>query len=191
MSAKQPPLSPLCQADDCTLVVVDMQTRLAQAMPSECFAAAVRNVGVLLQAADKLDVAVLATEQYPQGLGATLDEVAGALPGSADSFEKTCFSACGHDAFADTLARNGRRQVVIAGIEAHVCVLQTALQLQDRFAVFVVEDAVCSRSAANRANALARLRQAGVVITNTESVLFEWLRDAKHKHFKALTALIK
>lgn len=181
----------LCRADDSTLVLIDVQTRLAQAMPSACYTAMLRNIGILIQAADKLDVPVFATEQYPAGLGHTVDEIARALPRGSDTFEKTCFSACSQADFADTLAHNERPQVILAGIEAHVCVVQTAVQLREKFSVFVVEDAVCSRSEANRANALARLRQAGVIVTNTESVLFEWLRDAKHKHFKTLTQLIR
>ncbi len=77
-------------------------------------------------------------------------------------------------------------------MEAHVCILQTALQLQAQGqTVFVVEDAVCARQPANTANALARLRQAGVIVTNTESVIFEWLRDARHEHFKTLSALLR
>ena len=83
-------------------------------------------------------------------------------------------------------------QVIVTGIEAHVCVLQTALELHSQGkTVFVVEDAVCSRDEANRQNGLARLRQAGVIVTNTESVLFEWLRDARHEKFKEVTSLIK
>jgi len=90
-----------------------------------------------------------------------------------------------------TLRASHRRQVILTGMEAHICVLQTALALLAQgFQVFVVEDAVCSRSQQNQDNAMQRLRQAGVIITNAESVLFEWLADAKHPQFKALSQLI-
>ena len=181
----------LCQAAASALILIDIQTRLSAAMPPACRAATLHNAGILLQAAAKLAVPVLVTEQYPQGLGNTVEALAQALPDSGDVFEKTCFSACNQADFSDTLAHGDRTQAVLIGLEAHVCVLQTALQLRDRFTVFVVEDAVCARTEANKANALARLRQAGVIVTNTESVLFEWLGDARHKHFKALTQRIR
>ena len=92
----------------------------------------------------------------------------------------------------ETVQRSRRKQIILAGMEAHVCVLQTALELHATgLQIFVVEDAVCSRRMKNKINALARLRQAGVIVTNTESVLFEWLRDAGHEHFKTISALIR
>jgi isochorismate hydrolase len=112
-------------------------------------------------------------------------EVAAKLPASAVRIEKTAFSACG----ALPLTRP---QAVLAGMEAHVCVLQTALEMAAAGReVFVVADAVCSRTEANHANALARLRAAGVVVTNMESVLFEWLRDASHEQFRGISKLIR
>jgi nicotinamidase-related amidase len=112
-------------------------------------------------------------------------ELAAKLPADAKRMEKTSFSACG----ALPLARP---QAILAGMEAHVCVLQTALELAaEGREVFVVADAICSRTEANRANALARLDKAGVVVTNTESVLFEWLRDASHEHFRTISKLIR
>ena len=90
------------------------------------------------------------------------------------------------------LQHSRRNQIILAGMEAHVCVLQTALDLHATgMQVFVVEDAVCSRRMRNKTNALARLRQAGVIVTNAESLLFEWLRDARHEHFKKISELIR
>lgn len=173
----------LVRAADSALVVIDIQERLAAVMPAR--EAVVRATGILLEAAARLDVPVLLTEQYPKGLGSTVPEVACKLPGGSPRMEKTCFSACA----ALPLTRP---QVVLAGMEAHVCVLQTALELAAAGReVFVVADAVCSRTEANSSNALARLRAAGVTITNTESVVFEWLRDASHEHFRALSKLIR
>lgn len=173
----------LTHAGDTALVVIDIQERLAAVMPARD--AVVRNTGILVQAAARLGVPVVVTEQYPKGLGATVSELAAGLPTTAVRIEKTSFSACGSLPLT-------ARQVVIAGMEAHVCVLQTALELAAAGReVFVVADAVCSRAGANSANALARMQTAGVIITNTESVVFEWLRDANNQHFRDLSKLIR
>jgi nicotinamidase-related amidase len=172
--------------------VVDIQTRLAAAMEAGAREAVLHHAGLLLQASAALGVPVLATEQYPQGLGPTHEAVKALLPAEARTFDKTAFSCCGAVGLLDAVKASGRRQIVLAGMEAHVCVMQTAAELhQAGWPVFVVEDAVCSRREANKGNALSRLRQAGVVIVNTESVLFEWLRDARHAQFKRIAALVK
>jgi nicotinamidase-related amidase len=173
----------LARAADSSLVVIDLQERLASAMPAR--ESVVRAAGILLQAAARLGIPVWVTEQYPKGLGPTVAELAGSLPADAQRIEKTSFSACA----ALPLTRP---QVILAGMEAHVCVLQTALELAAAGReVFVVGDAVCSRTEANRANALERLQAAGVVVANTESVLFEWLRDATHDQFRTISKLIR
>jgi nicotinamidase-related amidase len=173
----------LARAADSALVVIDMQERLAAAMPARD--AVVRATGILLEAAARLHIPVLVTEQYPKGLGPTVAEVAARLPEGVVRVEKTCFSGC-------AVLPLSRPQVVLAGMEAHVCVLQTAMELAAAGReVFVAQDAVCSRAEGNCANALARLSAAGVVITNTESVIFEWLRDAEHAQFRALSKLIR
>ena len=174
------------------VLVVDMQERLAAAMAEETRAATVGQATSLLQAAGQLSIPVLATQQYPRGLGSTVAEVARALPETARVFDKTAFSCCGAAGLDEALAGQDRPQVIMAGMEAHVCVLQTALELHDQgYAVFVAEDAVCSRHASHHANAMHRLRQSGVVVTNMESVLFEWVRDARHEHFKAISRLMR
>ncbi|WP_127475620.1 isochorismatase family protein [Sulfurivermis fontis] len=183
----------LCAAETSQLVVIDVQVRLAAAMPPEVRERVVKNTAILLQAARLLELPVIATEQYPKGLGNTEDDVAQHFPAQLDVVCKTCFASSGAAGFNAALdAHRGRHQVILAGMEAHVCVLQTAMELLGRgYQVFVVEDAVSSRDEANRQNAMARLRQAGAIVTNTESVVFEWLRDAAHPQFKAITALIK
>ncbi len=170
----------LASAADSALVVIDIQERLAAAMPPETLAAVIRNTRILMQAAELLGIPVLVTEQYPKGLGHTVAD----LPAAGTRIEKTRFS-CG------ALDVIGRSQLILAGMEAHVCVLQSALELQATHHVFVAADAVCSRRAENRENALKRMRAAGVTVTNTESVVFEWLRDARHEHFKAISALVR
>jgi len=183
---------PISRAGDSVLLVVDIQERLAAAMPEESRQTVFRNAGILAQAAQLLDIPGLLTEQYPRGLGPTDSAVAPHLGGKIRRLEKTVFSCCGAGGFAEALQSVQRRQVVITGMEAHVCVLQTALELAAQgFEVFVVEDAICSRSPVNQRNAIERIRQAGSIVTNTESVLFEWLRHAKHEHFKAISKLVR
>ena len=172
------------------LAVVDMQAKLSGAMPAEAMQAAARNCGILAQAANALNVPIVVTEQYPQGLGATMPEISQYF-GNVKPIAKTAFSACGEPKFNQQLHRD-IPQIVLVGMEAHICVLQTALDLllQGK-QVFVVEDALISRNPENKANALARLRSASCVISNTESALFEWLGDANHEAFKALSKLIR
>ena len=172
------------------LAIVDMQVKLALAMPTDILQQVTKNCGVLAQAAVLLNVPTVLTEQYPQGLGATLPEIMQHLS-NTKAITKTVFSACGEPKFNQQLQRENS-QIILVGMEAHVCVLQTALDLlQANKQVFVVEDAILSRTSANKANAVARLQQAGCVITNTESVLFEWLGNANHQAFKALSKLIR
>lgn len=182
----------LCRAERSQLVLIDLQTRLCAAMPEDEGRSMLRAARILSQAANLLSLPVTVTEQYPRGLGSTDPTVRESLPTSHRLFEKTGFSCCEAEGFRPTVEVNGRRQVILVGQEAHVCVLQSAFDLQDLgFQVFVVEDGVSSRHPGNKRNALERLRQGGVVVTNIESVLFEWLTDASHPHFKALSALIR
>ena len=172
------------------LVIIDMQVKLASVMPAEALQGVVRNCSVLVQAAHLLAVPTILTEQYPQGLGETLSEIRQHLP-NCKPVTKAAFSACGEPRFSQQLHRDNP-QIILAGMEAHICVLQTALALlQAGKQVFVAEDAVISRNPANKANSLARLRDAGCVISNTESVVFEWLGNANHEAFKAVSKLIR
>lgn len=182
----------LLDGDDSVLVVVDLQGKLLNAMPDSTAQAVLGHTSKLLVAAGLLRLPVLVTEQYPKGLGPTAETIVEQLPDGAGRFEKTAFSCCGCDEFNRALEATGRRQVVLLGQEAHVCVLQTAIDLKHQgFGVHVVEDAVCSRLDSHKNNALFRLRQLGVNVSNHESVLFEWLRDARHKDFKAISALLR
>ena len=182
----------LARAADSVLVMIDFQERLAAAMTPEALSGVIRNARILLEAAKRLGIPVLATEQYPKGLGPTVAQVVEMLPGGTPRLEKTCFSCAGAQPFSTALEASGRAQVILTGMETHVCVLQSAMDLQGvRPGVFVVEDACCSRKRESHANAIDRLRAAGVMVTNTESVVFEWLRDARHDHFKAISALLR
>jgi nicotinamidase-related amidase len=170
------------------LVMVDMQEKLIPAMPAE-MDSVIKNNAILLQATQLLEIPVIHTEQYPKGLGATLSTLTQFVHKAA--IEKITFSCCDEPAFMRRLMGD-RSQVIITGMESHICVLQTALDLKlAGKQVFVVEDAVISRHPNNKQNALSRLRDAGVVVLSTESVVFEWLGAAKGDAFKAISQLIR
>ena len=182
----------LCDAENSLLLVVDIQQRLLSAMPEKSSSMMLDCIQVLMRSANFLGIPVIATEQYPKGLGHTDDHVKQAFPATAEVFEKTSFSCCAVNTLMAAIKDSGRTQIVIAGQEAHVCVLQTALQLKAaEFTVFVVEDAICSRKLDHQINAIQRMRYHAVDVVNHESVVFEWLRDASHPEFKLLSSLIR
>ncbi len=182
----------LCDINNSTLVIIDIQTGLGDAMPNKVLSRVVENTVFLLQSAGLLDVPVIATEQYPRGLGEYVEDIRYNLPESTRHIQKTCFSCCSSDEFIDILEKSGRKQVILTGMEAHVCVLQSAVELKERgFEVFAVGDSICSRRLDNYQNALERLEHIGINLTNTESVVFEWLRDAKNEHFKEIAGWLR
>jgi isochorismate hydrolase len=165
---------------------------LGAAMPAKVLNRVVTNSALLAKSAELLAVPVLYTEQYRKGLGPTVAAISEALPATAQAFQKTAFSCTGADGFNETLEQSGRRQVILVGMEAHVCVLQTALDLNTRdLEIFVVEDAICSRRLENYQNALDRLRQSGVHVISAESAIFEWLADSRHEQFKAIQKMLR
>ncbi|RMD61820.1 MAG: isochorismatase family protein [Alphaproteobacteria bacterium] len=171
------------------LIVVDVQTRLVAAV-SEA-PRVIANARLLLDAAAHLDVPVLATEQYPEGLGATVPALADALAPSA-RFPKITFAAAADAAFVERLRALKRPQVVLLGMEAHVCVLQSALGLlREGMTVYVVADAVASRDPADARAAVDRLVRAGAHIVTAEMVVFEWLERADTPAFRALLPALK
>jgi isochorismate hydrolase len=182
----------LCSAGSSCLLIIDIQSRLTAVMPGKVLERLKKNTSLLLKAANLLPIPVFATQQYPNGLGQMEADIQAVLPKNYNHFDKTCFSSTDASGFMDALAATGKHQVVITGIEAHICVLQTAIKLHTAgYDVFVVGDAVSSRQRENYENAIQRLQGCGVTVCNTESVLFEWLRDAKHEHFKTLSALVR
>ena len=171
------------------LVVVDIQERLLPAISEK--ERVVGNALRLVKGAAILGVPVLVTEQYRKGLGSTVAEVASAIPGFAP-MEKLTFSACRTPGFTDALRARHGADVILCGIEAHVCVLQTCLDLlAEGFRVFVAADAVSSRTPENYGMALDRMRAAGAVIVSSEMVLFELLEKAGTDEFKLVLALVK
>jgi len=184
-------MSLLANPIDSQLLIIDQQTRLADAMPESEWQQVETHSKRLLEAASALNIPVIISEQYPKGLGHTVDAIK-QKAGNSLCYEKTHFSCCQNTDYKKQLINNNRKQLIICGMETHVCVLQTAFEaMGSGFEVFVVTDAVCSRNIEHKNNALARLQQAGIIISNHESVLFEWLRDARHEQFKFISGLLK
>lgn len=172
------------------LILVDVQEAFRSVIDS--FDATVAACGLLAEGFGVLGRPVLLSEQYPKGLGHTVEEVAGRLPEGTEPVEKLRFSACGVEAFDAALEASGCTTWVVAGIEAHVCVHQTVLDLLDRgYATYVAADAVSSRAAANKALALDRMAAAGARMTSSEMALFEMLEVAGSPEFKAISKLVR
>lgn len=172
------------------LVVIDVQEKLCRAMDPEVLATLTANTAILLEAARELGLPILATEQYVKGLGETLESLKALLPAAA--MEKMTFSCCGDGSFVAKLKATGRTQVVITGMETHVCVLQTVLELLGAgFVVHVVGDAVMSRHMSNWQTGLGVMGAAGAVITSTEAALFQLLKVAGTEEFKKLSKLVR
>lgn len=179
----------LIKRDQSLLLVVDVQAKLAPAI-FEGEAAVANNVR-LLAGAGQLGVPRYVSEQYVRGLGPSLPAIREAA-GDACFFEKMHFSCTGEPGVLEMLRAAGRRQIVLTGMETHVCVLQTAFGLVEAgFSVFLVADAASSRSPENRSAAIERMRAGGVHIVTTEMVLFEWLHRAGTDEFRAMLPLIK
>jgi nicotinamidase-related amidase len=179
----------LIRSKDCILVVIDMQQRLVPAMLAP--ARTLRNAALLIETARELDIPVLLTEQYPKGLGPTMEDIAGPA-GDSPVFEKIHFSCMEDKSFANHLTGLGRSQVVLAGMEAHICVVQTAASLLEAgYEVFVASDATASRTADSEQACLQRLNAAGVGIVTSEMVVFEWLGKAGTPAFKKILPKIK
>ena len=172
------------------LLVIDVQERLHTAMPPAGRAELEKNAAILIKAATRLGLPVVASEQYPKGLGRTLPQLRALLPD--DPLEKIEFSCGNSKTVARTILGAGRRQVIAVGMEAHVCVFQTVRDLlRGGFSVFVPQDAVLSRTEANRSVGLRLCEQAGATLTSTETVLFDLLGVAGTPEFKELSPLIR
>lgn len=172
------------------VAVIDIQEKLAAAMPTKHLAASVEATLRLLQGAKLIDVPLFATEQYPAGLGSTLPQLA---PFVADvTFEKKRFSCMECEPFAARVREGGYEHVILTGMETHVCVYQTTLDLLAAgIQVWIPQECVMSRVKSNWRNGLQMMQQAGAIITNVESVLFQLLAGADAKGFREISKLIK
>ncbi|VAX02203.1 Isochorismatase [hydrothermal vent metagenome] len=181
----------LSNAAQSQLLIIDVQQKLIPSVPAKVINSVIKNINALQDSALLLNIPTPITEQYPKGLGATSKTILDKYQSNIPITEKTSFSCCSAAEFSTNINQQ-REQFILVGMESHVCVLQTALALiSHKKTVFVVEDAICSRFKKHHHNALARMSNEGVIITNSESVMFEWLQDASHPHFKAVSKLIR
>jgi nicotinamidase-related amidase len=176
--------------DDTVLLIVDFQERLAVTMPER--ENVLKSIMKMAAAASILRVPILVTEQYPQGLGLTVAPLRASLGQDYRPFEKMTFSCCGCEPFMAALEALKRRSVVLVGIEAHVCILQTALDLAHRkYKVHVAADACCSRSEMDWNMGLLRMEHCGIFMTTVESAIFQMLERAGTPEFKEILKLVK
>ena len=175
--------------DQTVLLVIDLQERIFPAMVEH--EKLTQRVPLLIDGMKALGVPVIVTEQYVKGLGPTIVEVADKIQG-IERIEKASFSCCDEPRFMMALASSGKDYIIITGVESHVCVLQTAIDLQQSgYHPVVVEDCISSRNLNDKLMAIERMRKEGVIITTSEAILFELLRYSGGETFKAISRLVK
>lgn len=178
--------------EDAVVLIVDIQERLGSAMVPETLERVVRNARLLVEGAKVLGLPVLVTEQYPKGLGPTVSALKDAFPVGTEPVAKVAFSCGAVKEVAQRLQELGRRQVIVAGVETHICVFQTVRDLLGGpYQPFVARDAVCSRTDENHQTGLSLMREVGATISSTESILFDLLGAAGTAEFKQLAPLLK
>jgi isochorismate hydrolase len=175
--------------EDAVFVIIDIQERLANAMSDR--EKVVQNCLHLIEASKILEIPILLNEQYPKGLGPTVPEIRDSLQ-SYQPLEKVTFSCCNGENFIKHLRETGRKKVIVSGMETHVCVLQTCLDLiRSGYIVHIAGDAICSRTIENYRAGIEFMRDAGAVITCTETILFQLLEKAGTEEFKVISRRIK
>jgi len=174
---------------EAVLLIVDVQESFRKFIPD--FANLTRNISILVEAAKILRLPVIVTEQYPKGLGHTVAELLACL-GEHQVFDKDCFSCCGSEAFMKALNHLERRQIIVCGIEAHVCISQTVHDLlAEGFKTHLITDAIASRYAKNKDAAVEKMTLAGAIPSVVEMALFEMLVNSGTENFKAVQRLVK
>lgn len=180
----------MISCDHSLVLLIDLQEKLIKAVSEG--GKVTEKACRLLKACQLLRIPVVVTEQNPAGLGETHLHVSSVLPSGTVPYAKTSFSALSVEELQETMQKAGRQQVIIAGIETHICVWQTARDLQKAgYDVWIVADMCASRHSEDKERALADLQANGCRVVGYESILFAWLKDARHPQFKAIQALIK
>lgn len=175
--------------EDSLLLIIDVQEKLVNALDKDII---VKRAANIVKAARILSIPVVVTEQYPKGLGTTVTKVSSELPDDTPIFEKTAFNALLEDGILEKIKSYNKKQIVLCGIETHICVHQTAAALmREGFEVYVVKDACASRTKYEFKQGIELMEANGAKISCVEIVLFEWLKTAKNPHFKEIQALIK
>lgn len=176
--------------DKTALVIVDFQEAFRS--PINDFAQIAARISIAVRGFQILDLPIIIAEQYPKGLGRTAEEILFSLPPDFEFIEKTAFSSCGATVFMEKLRASGATQIVLCGLETHVCINQTAHDLlNENYEVHLLFDCVSSRFTTDKEIALSKMQQSGVVPSSVEMTLFELMKNAKHEQFKAIQELIK
>jgi len=171
------------------LVLIDVQGKLAHMMPNK--EALFKNLHIMINAAKILNLPIFWAEQLPHKLGATIPELSELLEGY-QAISKSCFSCAKQPGLQEALSKSGCKQLLVMGMEAHICVTQSTLELLDAgYEVHLVSDAIAARNPENKSVALSRCTSAGAILSCSEMALFELMRDASHEKFKAVQQLIK
>ena len=176
--------------EDSLVLIIDVQDKLLNAVFNK--EQVEKKSAIIAEAAKILGIPVVVTEQYPKGLGNTIPAVKDALAEDTEIFEKTAFSALNNEEILEAIKKHNKKQILIFGIETHICVSQTTAAFRERgYEVSVIKDACGSRAEEEYLAGLERMKDNGAYIITTEIALFEWLKGAKHPNFKAVQALIK
>lgn len=182
----------MLNVQDSVVLIIDIQEKLTKMLDEDVCEQVVEKSQKLVAAAKTLGIDIIVTEQYPKGLGQTIQEIKDTLGESYAPYEKTAFNALLENNLSDNLKKLNKKQIVICGIESHICVLQTAIALMSEgWEVYVVKDIIASRKKSEFKSAVELLRQEGAKICTLEMVLFAWLKGAKNPAFKEVQALIK
>jgi nicotinamidase-related amidase len=180
----------ILELDQSALLIIDVQEAFRASMSD--FEQLAKRIAIAAKGAQILGLPIIVTEQYPKGLGHTAPEILDVLPTNTSILEKTSFSSCGAQQFHDELHRRETRQVIVCGIEAHICVNQTVHDLLNAgLQVHLLTDCINSRNKKDRKAAVKKMKASGTVISSLEMSLFELMRDARHEQFKAIQGLIK
>lgn len=180
----------ILRTDDTLLLVVDFQEAFRSSITD--FSVIGSRIATAVTGCGLLGVPVFVTEQYPKGLGPTAEEVSMSLSDDTPIFEKTRFSAFGAEGLADRLTELGKTNILLCGLETHICINQTAHDLlENAYTVYLLTDCIGSRFDTDRQTGIAKMARSGVVTSTVEMMLFEMMLDAKHPHFKEIQQLIK
>jgi len=172
------------------LLIIDMQEAFRASIKD--FDKFAERIAIATQGARLLNMPILVTEQYPKGLGHTAAEIVAVLPENVEIIEKTAFSSCGAQQFQTKLQALNIMQVIVSGLEAHICVNQTVHDLLAAgFQVHLLTDCIVARKESDRKTAFKKMRSSGAILSTLEMALFELIRDSRHEHFKAIQGLIK
>lgn len=176
--------------ENTALIVIDFQE--AFRFPINDFAQIASRISIAVRGFQILNLPIIITEQYPKGLGRTAEEILFSMPPEFEFVEKTAFSSCGASSFVEKLRETGASQIVLCGLETHICVSQTAHDLlSENFQVHILEDCVGSRFSRDKETALRKMEMNGVVPSCVEMALFEVMRDSRHEQFKEIQNLVK